>query len=400
VVGVNATTSAVPHSGIREISHLAMAQPVDSLVRLELGEPGARTADHIVRAAVDASRGRTGYTTSAGIAELRAAVAQRLHRTYGLSDDERLVVLGQGAVQLLSCILAATIGSGDEVLVPDPGWPNYAMQTLVHGARPVPYPMRPENEFLPDLDDLSALITPQTKVLIVNSPSNPTGGVLGQEFCHGLVELAARHGILVVSDEVYDEVLYDGEHVNLARLDPVNVISVFSFSKTYAMTGWRVGYATFPAWIADAIARLQEAFLSCLPSASQAAALAALLGPQDSVAVNLAAYRANRDAAMSRLGAAGITAITPRGAFYLMVGLADGVDSRRAAMDLVGHGVAMAPGSAFGAQAKGFLRLSLASEPQQLGLGIDRFVDWYARSDGGLRQREGAGGAARSEIQT
>jgi aspartate/methionine/tyrosine aminotransferase len=385
MLSVNAAASAVPHSGIREISHLAMNRPAGSLVRLELGEPGAATPEHIVRAAVDASRGRTGYTASAGIAELRAAAAQRLHRSYGLPDDERLVVLGQGAVQLLSCVLAATIGPGDEVLIPDPGWPNYAMQTLVHGAKPVPYPMRAENEFQPDLDDVAALITPQTKLLIVNSPSNPTGGVLTDALARGLVELAARHGILVVSDEVYDEVVYDGRHVNLAGMDPTNVISVFSFSKTYAMTGWRVGYASFPEWIADTITKLQEAFLSCLPSASQAAALAALQGPQDFVPANLAAYRANRGAATSRLDAAGITSVTPRGAFYLMVALGDAVDSRSAAIDLVGHGVAMAPGSAFGDQTRQFLRISLASETGQLALGLDRFVDWYERSDGGAR---------------
>lgn len=395
MVSVNVRAAAVPSSGIREISHLAIEQPFESLVRLELGEPGAPTADHIVQAAVDASRARTGYTASAGIAELRAAVAQRLHRTYGLSDDERRVVLGQGAVQVLSCILAATVGPGDEVLIPDPGWPNYAMQALALGARPVPYPMRAENEFLPDLDEVAALITPQTKVMIVNSPSNPTGGVLGEELGRGLVELAARRGILVVSDEVYDEILYDGRHVNLASLDPVNVISVFSFSKTYAMTGWRVGYASFPTWIADTIAKLQEAFISCLPSASQAAALAALRGPQDAVSSNLDGYRANRRVAMSRLDAAGVTAVTPRGAFYLMVRLADGADSRRAAIDLVGHGVAMAPGSAFGGQTGHFLRVSLASETQQLALGLDRFVDWYTQSDGGTRRLHAEGRALR-----
>jgi aspartate aminotransferase len=386
MAGISAMAAAVPHSGIREISHLAIAESSDSLVRLELGEPGALTAEHIVRAAVDASRGRTGYTASAGIAELRAAVAQRLHRTYGLSDDERLVVLGQGAVQLLSCILAATIGPGDEVLIPDPGWPNYAMQTLVRGGTPVRYPMRPANEFLPDLGEVAALITPRTRALIVNSPSNPTGGVLGEQFCRDLVALAARRGVLVISDEVYDEILYDGRHVNLARFDPTNVISVFSFSKTYAMTGWRVGYASFPAWLADTVATLQEAFLSCLSSASQAAALAALRGPQDSVRANLDAYRANRQLAVSRLDAAGITALTPRGAFYLMVGLAAGVDSRDAAIDLVRHGVAMAPGSAFGSQAAHFLRLSLASETGQLLLGLERFIEWYGQSDGGLRR--------------
>jgi aspartate aminotransferase len=299
------------------------------------------------------------------------------------------VVLGQGAVQLLACIMAATVGPGDEVLLPDPGWPNYAMQTVVHGARPVPYPLRPENDFLPDPDELRRLVSPRTKVLIVNSPSNPTGAVMNEHLSRELVELAAASGVLVVSDEVYDEVVYDGRHVNLAAFDPVNVISVFSFSKTYAMTGWRVGYASFPSWLADTVAKLQEAFLSSLPTVSQAAALAALAGDQAAVRVNLDAYRAGRDAALSRLAHAGLRPVAPRGAFYLMAPLAPGVDSRRAAIDLVGHGVAVAPGSAFGAQAASMVRISLASEPAQLTLGLERFVEWWAATDGGLRLGSG-----------
>lgn len=389
MVAVSSAASAVPASGIREISHLAMQRRADGLVRLELGEPGAPTAPHIVRAAVEASRRRTGYTASAGVAELRSAVAERVHRRYGLSGDERRVVLGLGAVQLLSCILAATVEPGDEVLIPDPGWPNYAMQTLLQGAHPVAYPVRAENEFRPLPEDVAALMTARTKVLVVNSPANPTGGVFDPDTARELVELAAARGILVVSDEVYDEVVYDNAHLNLAALNPDGVVSVFSFSKTYAMTGWRVGYASFPSWLAGTIAKLQEAFLSSLPSASQAAALAALRGPQDAVLLNLAAYRRNRDDALRRLAAAGIAPVPPRGAFYLMVPLAPGADSRRAAIDLVGHGVAMAPGSAFGAQATSHLRISLASEPPDLRLGLERFVDWYADTDGGLSVAQG-----------
>jgi aspartate aminotransferase len=381
---LSAAAAAVRHSGIREISTLALRQPHDHLIRLELGEPGFRTAPHIVEAAVAASQGRTGYSASAGIAGLRAAAASRLHRAYGLADDPERLVLGQGAVQLISCFLAATAGPGDEVLVPDPGWPNYVMQVTLAGARPVPYPMRPENGFLPDLDELESLIGPRVKVLIVNSPSNPAGSVLDPELARGIVELAARHGVLVLSDEVYDEIVYSGRHVSLARLDESTVISVFSFSKTYAMTGWRIGYALFPQWIAGTIVKLQEAFISCLSTASQAAALAALGGPQDAVRENLAGYRGNRDAVLARLASAGLSAIEPRGAFYLMLPLSPGADSRSAAIDLLGHGVAVAPGSAFGTAASEFLRVSLASETGPLLEGVDRFLAWYARTDGGL----------------
>jgi aspartate aminotransferase len=258
------------------------------------------------------------------------------------------------------------------------------MQVTLAGARPVPYPMRPENGFLPDLDELESLIGPRVKVLIVNSPSNPAGSVLDPELARGIVELAARHGVLVLSDEVYDEIVYSGRHVSLARLDESTVISVFSFSKTYAMTGWRIGYALFPQWIAGTIVKLQEAFISCLSTASQAAALAALGGPQDAVRENLAGYRGNRDAVLARLASAGLSAIEPRGAFYLMLPLSPGADSRAAAIDLLGHGVAVAPGSAFGTAASEFLRVSLASETGPLLEGVDRFLAWYARTDGGL----------------
>ncbi|HEY0249533.1 MAG TPA: aminotransferase class I/II-fold pyridoxal phosphate-dependent enzyme [Gryllotalpicola sp.] len=375
---------SVPHSGIREIVNLALSAPQGSVARLEIGEPDARTPEHVVEAAVRAARGWTGYVQSAGIPQLRELAAERVARFYGGPAEAERVVIGQGAVQVLSAVLTATLAPGDEVLIPDPAWPNYLMQATMVGARPVPYPMRASNGFLPDPAEIEALVTPRTKVLVVNSPSNPTGAVMARELAEELVRVCASRGVLVVSDEVYDEIIFDGEHVHLAAIDPDWVVSVFSFSKTYAMTGWRVGYAVLPGWLAETVGKLQEPYLSSLPSVTQAAAMAALTGPQDAVCVNRLRYAARRDAAVAQLADAGLAVLPPAGAFYLMLPLSAGVDSRTAALELVGRGVSTAPGTAFGLEARSFLRVSLASDEETLRCGLDIFLDWHERTNGGV----------------
>ncbi len=378
------TADSVPHSGIREIVDLASARPQGEVVRLEIGEPSAPTPAHIVAAAVAAAEGRTGYTPSAGIRALREIAGARIAGVTGLPVTPEQVVIGQGAVQLPSATMAALVAPGDEVLIPDPAWPNYEMQTLLYGGRPVRYPLRAENGFLPDPAEVEALMTERTRVLIVNSPSNPTGKIVDRQTAEQLVRAAERHGVTVVSDEVYDEIVFDGDHVTLATIAPESVVSIFSLSKTYSMTGWRIGYAAFPGWLAGTVAKLQEAFISSLPVASQAAAVAALTGPSDTIAVNLADYRARRDAVLADLAAMGLSAPVPNGAFYLLAPLAEGADSRRSAIDLVAHGVSTAPGTAFGDVARSFLRLSLASSTEDLAEGMRRYRDWFATTEGGL----------------
>ncbi len=381
VILSTAAETMVP-SGIREIAQLA-AESSRDVIRLETGEPSALTPRHIVEAAVEAARGRTGYTPSAGIGILREVLATRLTAATGNRIESEEVILGQGAVQLLASIMAATISPGDEVLVPDPGWPNYRMQVAIAGGVAVGYPLRPENDFMLDIDEIESLITPRTRVIISNSPSNPTGQVFGRERSERLVALAEARGLLIISDEVYDQIVFTGTHSYLASINPDVVASVFSFSKTYSMTGWRVGYALLPSRLARSVTTMQEAFISCLPSASQAAAVAAITGPQDSIAVNLEAYRGRRDFVIAKLRAGGIQSHVPSGAFYLMVPIAEGADSRTAAMDLVSHGVSMAPGTAFGRQARSFLRVSLASGTSELDEGLSLFLQWNAMTDGG-----------------
>jgi len=380
---LSSTASRVPGSGIREIVNLAMARPAGSVVRLEIGEPDVLTPPHVVAAAVEAASRQAHYTHSSGLIELREHIVGHLNQTYALGTDTDRVVVSQGAVQALAVIFSAVLSPGDEVLVADPAWPNYEMQAILLGATVRRYATPAENAFMPDVREIERLITDRTKILVLNSPSNPTGAVMDAATVQSIVELAASRGILVVSDEVYDEIVFDGTHISAMPYAPESVASVFSFSKTYSMTGWRVGYAALPGWLAETVGRLQEPFLSSVSEVTQRAAIAAISGPQQSLAVNRELYRSRRDLVVNRLRAAGIDVQSPGGAFYLMMPLGEGVDSRAAAVDLVAHGVSTAPGTAFGTEASSMLRLSLASSPEALTEGVDRILAWHAATDAG-----------------
>lgn len=366
----------VPPSGIREIVNLVLSRPGADIVRLEIGEPDLPIEPHIVAAAQEAAARGIGYTQSFGIVPLREAIVERLERVGGLRYGADEIVIGQGGGQAVSVVFAALLDAGDEVLVPDPAWPNYAMSALLRGAVPVPYDHPASSGFLPDLDQLRGLITPRTRMIVVNSPANPTGVVLPSETVAAIVELAAANDLWVVSDEVYDELVFEGQMANAAQYDRDRVIGIYSFSKTYSMTGWRVGYAACPRPLAQLLGTIQEPMLSCISAVSQYAALAALQGPQDGVAQKLEIYRSRRDLVSAMLGDGGFEPVRPAGAFYQMVPLARGSDSRLAALDLVERGVATAPGTAFGTVASDHLRVSLAASEAALREGIARLVDW------------------------
>jgi len=280
-------------------------------------------------------------------------------------------------------VFAALLDAGDEVLVPDPAWPNYAMSALLRGAVPVGYAHPASNGFLPDLDQLRGAITPRTRMIVINSPANPTGVVLPSETVAAIVGLAAANNLWVISDEVYDELVFEGQMANAAQYDRDRVVGIYSFSKTYSMTGWRVGYAACPRPLAQLLGTIQEPMLSCISAVSQHAALAALQGPQDSVRHRWDIYRSRRDLVSELLRDGGFEAVRPAGAFYQMVPLAPGSDSRRAALDLVEHGVATAPGSAFGTVASDQLRVSLAASEAALREGVARLVEWAHATSAG-----------------
>ena len=209
----------VPPSGIREIVNLVMARPEAGIIRLEVGEPDLPIEPHIVAAAQEAATLGVGYTQSFGIAALREAIVERLRRVAGLSYSADEIVIGQGGVQAMSVTFAALLDAGDEVLLPDPAWPNYAMTALLRGAIAVPYALPAENDFLPDLDELRDKITERTRLIVINSPGNPTGAVFPAELVASIVELAAEHDLWVLSDEVYDELVFEGAMANAAQYD-------------------------------------------------------------------------------------------------------------------------------------------------------------------------------------
>ena len=280
---VNPRVAAVPRSGIREIMDLAQRPGV---IHLEIGQPDFPTPAHIVAAANHAAeRGHIGYTANAGMPELCEALAAKLHQDNGVRVATEQVIVTIGAMGALYGSLLSVLEPGDQLLVPDPGYPNYRMTAELCGAESVPYPLPAADGYQPDLDALAAAISPRTKAIVVGSPSNPTGTVIHRDRLQGIVELAERHDLYLVSDECYEKLVFDGRHVSPASLGAGDrCFTVGSFSKSYAMTGWRVGYVACPKPIVPLLVKLQEATVSCAPVLSQHAALAALAGPQECVA--------------------------------------------------------------------------------------------------------------------
>lgn len=360
-----------------------LAWAAKDVIHLEVGEPNFPTPPHIVEAAARAARGgQTKYVANAGIDELRQAIADKLGTRNGWAVSKDDVVVTAGGVQALYLSLLALLEPGDGVLVPDPGWPNFRMITAVLNGMVQPYPLRALEQYQPCVEDLEAALTPATKAVILNSPSNPLGSVVSAARLSDILAWSRDRGLWVISDECYDEIVFGEGFVSTGALGSApNVISCYSFSKTYAMTGWRVGYAVATDEdVRNCLAKLQEPVISCVNAPAQAAALAALEGPQDVVAEMRDAYLARRDAAVQALGAGGVQVRVPSGAFYLWADVSPwGTDDWELASSLLTKaGVAVAPGTAFGANGAGFVRISLATEMPALLEGISKLLDYLA----------------------
>ena len=372
--------NALPQSGIREL--MALAELVPDVIHLEVGEPSFTTPEHIIRAAfADALAGWTRYTPTAGLPTLRQAVAERHTPLLGRAVDAAEVVISVGAVGALAAGIFALCETGDEVLIPDPGWPNYRSMVQLADAVPRPYRLSPEAGYVPSAADVEHVFTDRTKAIIISNPSNPTGSVLPGLTIKAMVELAVERGVYVIADEVYGDLVYDGEYVPAGRFDEQSVITVAGCSKTYAMTGWRIGWAIAARPIASLMTKLQEPLVSCPPSVSQRAAEAALRGPQDAVSTMRETYRRRRDLACAILEPAGLLAARPGGAFYAMVDLRQlGMSSGSLARLLLEEEhVATAPGDTFGASCDGMLRISVASPDEAVQEGCQRIVRFAAR---------------------
>lgn len=371
-----ANALAMPRSGIREIMDLAWATP--GCIHLQVGEPSFATPPHIVAAAAEAgAAGWTKYVPNAGIPELRSAIADKIRRVNRFEADAEQVIVTNGGMGALFAGMLAVGEPGDGVLLPNPGWPNFGMVAELRQLRARFYRLNAEEGFLPTVAELRRAADAGTRLLVLNSPSNPLGTITPAERLAEIMEFAEQRDLWVISDECYDAITFDDSFASTAAVGgPQRVITVGTFSKTYAMTGMRVGYAVVPGELAPVLTKLQEPITACVNAMAQRAALAALTGPQDSIAEAVAAYRKRRDAAAAALDEAGIRYVLPSGAFYLWVDTsAWGPDSHAFALHLLSeHGVAVAPGTAFGDAGAGWVRLSLATELDPLLTGIGRIA--------------------------
>jgi aspartate/methionine/tyrosine aminotransferase len=367
------------------------------IIHLEIGEPDFPTAPHIVEAAARALRdGHTHYCQSPGLPALREACAEHLSRHRGLEIDPGRVLVAPGAKPFLFFGVLATCDPGDEVIYPNPGFPIYESVIRWAGATPVPLPIVEERDFAFSADDLAARLTSRTKLIILNSPANPTGGIVDRALNAEIARILAEHDCWILSDEVYSELLYDAEHDTIAGHEGLleRTILVDGFSKTFAMTGWRLGYAALPVELVEPVTRLVINSFSCTAPAVQLAGVAALQGPRTEVEAMLAEFRRRRDVIVPGLNALpGVSCVTPRGAFYAFPNVGGtGLDSRELAERLLlDAGVAVLSGTAFGEYGEGYLRLSYANSLDQL----EEALVAMGRTLGSLQPTpEGAGDAA------
>lgn len=369
----------LPRSGIRAVMDLAWAQE-GPVIRLEVGQPDRIPPQHVRQAMAESVlAGETGYTPNAGIPELREACAAKLGRVNRIEVGPDQVLVTAGAMQGLSAVMLGLTEAGDEILVPDPGWPNYEMAARIARAVPVAYPLAANDAYLPDPGTIETLITDRTRMLVVNSPSNPLGTVIDASLMSELADLAQRHDLWLLSDECYDQIVFGGEVAPSPASTGIDrVVSVHSFSKTYAMTGLRVAYVSGPEPVIATLTKMQEALVACVNGPAQKAAVAALDGPQDFVVDMREVYRRRRDRAVAAAGSLGLPLLRPDGAFYLWLPLGEGIGEpmefcRRLVEE---HGVAVAPGSTFGEQGGGAIRVSLAAREEDIVEGLQRIAQF------------------------
>lgn len=371
-------------SGIRRIFDAAGALEREgaTIAHLEIGRPDFDTPAHIKAAAVDALHaGRVHYTPSAGIPELRAAIAEKLQRDNGLRvDPDRGIVATVGAKESVFMCLYGLLDPGDEILVPTPMWPDYLDTTRVVGAVPVEVPLRPERGYQLDPADLEAAITPRTKAMVIHSPHNPTGAVYDDATLRATAEVAARFDLLVIADEIYEKLIYDGvRHVSVASLPGMfeRTVTINGFSKAYSMTGWRLGYVAGPPALIAPLLKVHQCTTTCATSFAQWGGVAAYRGSQACVAEMVGEFARRRALIVEALYAmAGVTLVPPRGAFYVFpdvraLGMPD-VDL--AELLLREAHVATVPGSTFGRSGTGHLRISYAASYDALAGALERMA--------------------------
>ena len=351
------------------------------VVHLEIGEPDFDTPENVREAAKRAlDEGHTHYAPFAGIPALREAIAEdaTARKRFDVTPDRVFVTVGGKGVMLYAIL--GLIDAGDEAIVPDPGYPIYESLVRFVGGRPVPLPIRMANDFRLDVDELASLVTPRTRMIVINSPANPTGGVLRRADLERIAELATDHDLVVLADEIYSRILYDGaEHVSIASLPGMaeRTIVLDGFSKTFAMTGWRLGYAIVPPALVGMYGQLIINSISCAPTFAQIGAVEALRGPQADIEAMVREFRARRDLVVEGLEAIpGIRCLRPSGAFYAFPDVSGtGLSGAELAGRLLHEaGVCVLAGTAFGDVAIEHIRISYANSRENLGRALERIA--------------------------
>ena len=364
----------------------ALERQGKDIVHLEIGEPDFDTPSNVVEAGVNALRkGWTHYGPSAGLPELRQAIAEYVSRTRGVpvSSDEVVVVPGGKPIIFFSIL--SLVDEGDEVIYPNPGFPIY--ESMIHyvGGRAVPIRLREERDFGLDVDELASLINDRTRLIILNSPQNPTGGVLSKQAIHDIADAIADRNLMVMSDEIYSRLIFEGEHFSIMSIPGFKerTILLDGFSKTYAMTGWRMGYGVMRPDLAAHVTRLMTNSNSCTASFTQVAGVEALRGDQSSVDKMRDEFRRRRDAFVAGLNQVkGFSCRMPKGAFYTFPNVtATGWPSKKLANAMLEEaGVACLSGTAFGDYGEGYLRFSVANSLENLNKALERIQLWTAKN--------------------
>jgi aspartate aminotransferase len=358
-------------SGIRRLFETA---PPDA-INLGLGEPDVQPPEAMIeafKAALD--KGYNKYGPSAGVKELREAIAKSLKRFRRDVAYENIIVTA-GATEGMMIACGTIVDEGDEVLVPNPGFIVYGPDVALAGGRPVEYSLRHENGFLPDIEEIKSLITPKTKAIIVNSPSNPTGTVFPKDAVKALADVATDADLYILSDEVYHNFVYEGEHCSFARFHDDTII-VDSFSKTFAATGWRIGYVATSKEIVQQLAKVQYYTLACPPTATQYAVLEGLKMEGSYRKQLLETFRKRRDIAQRKISEISSFSASPvSGAFYVFPKYSQAIGSDEFATRILNKGVICAPGSAFGSQGEGHLRFSYANSEENIERGLEIVKD-------------------------
>jgi aminotransferase len=378
------STINYPRSGIRVMFDLALKYP--DAINLSLGEPNFETPDHIKQAAIEAIQaGITKYNPNAGLYELRQAIADKYTREFGFNYAPENIMVAVGGMEAIFLALATIMDIGDEIIVPDPGYPNYSGTVTILGGKVVKVPLYEKNDFRLKPQDLEKVITPRTKALILNYPTNPLGAVLAKEDVEDLASIVKKHDIMVISDEVYDKIIYDDNiHYSIGQIEDIRkqVLVVNSMSKTYAMTGWRVGFVVGDEEIIGNMPKLQEGVTACLPPFIQKAAIAALNGPQEVVSEMVDHYRRRRGILIEGLNSIkGFKCLKSGGSFYAFVNIkAFGKTSQEFAIEILKEaGVVCVPGSAFGEMGEGYIRFSFANSDENLQEAVRRIREYIEK---------------------